>query len=344
MPLIHHASRNQTDIHLKLSKVYVSLCSLRIKRSYVVQGIAALGLSFLLGGILALSMGQSFIFSLPLLIVGIVFLVLCGITLISSRKRPSISVPQFLDLTLSGVTNRLRNTFILGQVLPHSSKINKNTECVFVSNPNTGIQLSFYRGHPINDPLLKNEDSAIVLCTNSERDSSYVINRTLALIGSIEKECWNDITKPDSMKFPPGSIAYGPWINKSQKTAPASHLIFINPPTIEVLIHTKPLKKAITFQDFNREEAFKNIVDSYLQCFSICRENNITSLQLELLGLNDISSHQEEYEIWYSQCALALLEAIRIEEKHAKKTVKQITVNHQRELPLLPILQKAYNN
>ncbi|QVE48876.1 hypothetical protein SBV42_03745 [Chlamydia crocodili] len=346
MPLIHHHVKNQTlSTSLRLSEAYVSLCNLKIKTLHIIQAIAALGLAFLLGGILALSVGQCFAFSSPLLALGAVFLILSGLILIMVRKRLlSISIPTFLDLTLSGVAKRLKNTYALGLVLPYSNKINKNTEYIFVSNPKTGMQLSFYKGHPINDPLLKNKSSAIVLCTNSERDSTYVINRTLALIGRIEKECWNDITKPNSTKFPPGSIAYGPWINKSQERAPASHLIFINPPTIEILLHTKRLQKAITFQDFNHKEAFKNLVDAYLKCFRICRENKITSLQLELLGLNDISSHQEEYEMWYSQCALALLEAIRIEEKCKERTVKQITVNHQKELPLLSILQKAYNN
>ncbi|AFS27878.1 hypothetical protein B712_0358 [Chlamydia psittaci NJ1] len=56
-----------------------------------------------------------------------------------------------------------------------------------------------------------------------------------------------------------------------------------------------------------------------------------------------MSSSQEEYERWYSLCALALLEAIDIEEKNKDKTVLQITVNHLKELPLLNILQKAFN-
>lgn len=345
MPLIHRVNNQISNTSLKLLEAYRNPYNLKIKTLHVIQAIATLGLAFLLGGILALSAGQSFALASPLLALGAVFLILSSLILIKLRKPLTpISTPSFLELTLSGVAKRLKNTYSLNLILPHSNRISKNTEYIFVSNPKTGLQLAFYKGHPINDPVLKNKDSAVMLCTNSDRDSSYVIHRTLALIGRIEKECWNAITQPNASKFPPGAIAYGPWINKSQEIAPASHLIFINPPTIEVLLHTKQLQRAVTFQDFNHEKAFKNLVDAYLKCFNICREHKITSLQLELLGVNDMHSHQEEYEMWCSLCALALLEAIRIEEQRNGRTVKQITVNHQKELPLLSILQKAYNN
>ncbi|WP_366223758.1 hypothetical protein [Chlamydia buteonis] len=271
-------------------------------------------------------------------------MVLSGIILIVLSKSQSIPSIQFADLTLSSVAHRLMNTFTLEQVLPRANKINRNTECVYLHNKNTHLQLCFHKGHPLTDPLLKHKDSAILLCINSERNFSYAINRTLALIGRIEKDCWDEITQPGSRTFPPGAIAYGPWVNKSQITAPASYLIFINPPTIETPIHTnKQLSKVITWQDSTYKKAFENMVDAYLKCFDICRKNGISFIQIELVGLSDIRSSQEEYEPWYSQCALALLEAIDIEEKRKEKTLLQITVNHLKELPLLLVLQKAFN-
>ncbi|BAE81450.1 hypothetical protein [Chlamydia felis Fe/C-56] len=333
-----------TNILLNTAKIGVDLCCFKTKTSRVVWEIAILGVSFLLGGALAVASGQSFAFSFPLLIAGAVFLVLSAIILIALKWPRSISSPEFLELTLPGVSSRLRSAFALDQVFPLSNKINNDAAYVLIRSKKTDLQLCFYKGHPLNDPLLKKKESAILLCTNSDRKYNDVIHRSLAVIGRIEKDCWNAIVKPDSMKFPPGSIAHGPWVNKSKETAPVSHLIFINPPTIETLIHTrKPHYKTVTFQDFNHKKAFKNIVNAYLKCFRACRENHITSLQLEFLGLNDIGSHQEEYEIWYSLCSLALLEAIHIEEQNEDKTLKQITVNHQKEFPLLSVLQKAYN-
>lgn len=316
----------------------------KVTQSRIPYGIAALSIACMLGGVLTIAIEPLLLLSLPLFIAGVLFMVLCGMILIVFSKSQSTPSIQLTDLTLSSVAHRLRTTFTLEHAAPRANKIHRNTECVYLHNQNTHLRLCFHKGHPLNDPLLKNKNSAILLCINSERNFSYAINRTLALIGRIEKDCWNEITQPGSRTFPPGEIAYGPWVNKSQITAPASYLIFINPPTIATLIHTnKHVSKAMTWQDFNYEKAFENLVDAYLKCFHICRQNGISSIQMELLGLSDMSSSQEEYERWYSLCALALLEAIDIEEKNKDKTVLQITVNHLKELPLLNILQKAFN-
>ncbi|EPJ32673.1 hypothetical protein CP061683_0540A, partial [Chlamydia psittaci 06-1683] len=37
------------------------------------------------------------------------------------------------------------------------------------------------------------------------------------------------------------------------------------------------MSKAMTWQDFNYEKAFENLVDAYLKCFHICRQNGISS-------------------------------------------------------------------
>ncbi|CAG9046536.1 hypothetical protein NVRI1_00899 [Chlamydia abortus] len=342
MPVVHNTDKHHYIPSLNLN--YECLLSCKVTRSCILQWMVILSMACLLGGIVIIAVEPAWIFSLPLVIAGILFMVLGGIILIALRKRQPIrSIPK-TDLTLSGVADHLRHTFTLEQVVSRANKINKNTECVYLRHKNANLQLCLHQGHPLNDPLLKNKDSAILLCINSERHFSYAINRTLALIGRIDKDCWEEITQPGSRTFPPGAIAHGPWVNKSQITAPASYLIFINPPTIETLMHTDThLPTAMTWQDVPYEKAFDNIVNAYLECFRICRENRISSIQIELLGLGDIRPSQEEYDSWYSQCALALLEAIDIEEKNKKRTVVQITVNHLKELPLLLVLQEAFN-
>ncbi|MEF9497315.1 hypothetical protein [Chlamydia sp. 04-14] len=252
---------------------------------------------------------------------------------------PEIQIPGFLDFTPQYIANLLGMRFGVTEIHP-GGRINKNTKYVTVRSNRHNLFLCFLKGHPLEDPFSKKTNSAVVILTNSEREKHLLLGRSLAFGPHIEKACWDDITKPDSTKFPPESVVAGPWVNKNKDIPPASHLICANPPLITLTrdVH----RRAINFDDFDYEREFRATVRMYQTIFATCKENGITSIQLELLGLNNIGSDQEEYEAWYSGCALALLEAIRIEEETPGSTLIHITVNSRTELPLLSALQQAY--
>ncbi|QVE48878.1 hypothetical protein SBV42_03755 [Chlamydia crocodili] len=254
---------------------------------------------------------------------------------------PEIQIPGFLDFTPQYIANLLKMRFGVTGIHP-SGSINKNTQYVTVRSNRHNLHICFLKGHPLEDPFLKKTHSAMLVLTNSEREKHLLLGRSLALGPHIEKVCWDDITKPESTKFPPESVVAGPWVNKTKDIPPTSHLICVNPPLITLTrdVH----RRAINFEDFDYEREFRATVRMYQVIFGICKENGITSIQLELLGLNNIGSDQEEYEAWYSGCALALLEAIRIEEETEGSTLTHITINSRTELPLLSALQQAYRS
>ncbi|MEF9519821.1 hypothetical protein SBV45_05105 [Chlamydia crocodili] len=254
---------------------------------------------------------------------------------------PEIQIPGFLDFTPKYIANLLKIRFGVTGIHPQG-RINKNTQYVTVRSDRHNLHICFLKGHPLEDPFLKKTNSAMLVLTNCEREKHLLLGRSLALGPHIEKACWNDITKPESTKFPPESVVAGPWVNKTKDIPPASHLICANPPLITLIrdVH----RRAINFDDFDYEKEFRATVRMYQAIFGICKENGITSIQLELLGLNNIGSNQDEYEAWYSGCGLALLEAIRIEEETEGSTLTHITVNSRTELPLLSALQQAYGS
>ncbi|SYX08813.1 hypothetical protein C834K_0350 [Chlamydia poikilotherma] len=254
---------------------------------------------------------------------------------------PEIQIPRFSNLKPQYIANLLKNRFVITGTHP-AGRMNKNTEYVTTQSKNTNLNVCFLKGHPLDDPFLKKTNSAILILTNAGREKHLLLGRSLALSAHIEKVCWNDITKPESTSFPPESVIAGAWVNKTTDIPPASHLICVNPPSIVLTRNVQ--RRAINFGDFNYEREFRAAVGMYRTIFGICKENNITSIQLELLGLNNIGPDQEEYSAWHSECCLALLEAIRLEEETGGNSLTHITVNSRAELPLLSILQKAYNN
>ncbi|MEF9519820.1 hypothetical protein SBV45_05110 [Chlamydia crocodili] len=251
---------------------------------------------------------------------------------------PEIEIPDFLDFTPEYTAHLLQTRFELTGIHP-AGRMNKNTEYVTIRSKNTDLNVCFLKGHPLNDPFLKKINSAILVLTNADRQLHLLLERSLALVGQIGKKCWEKITQPLSKKFPPRTIVSGPWVNPSG-IPPASHLICANPPVI--LLTNEVLNRAITFIDLDYKTEFQAAVRMYQAIFRICRENEITSVQIELVGLNNIGSHQEEYEAWYSGCGLALLEAIRLEEENKFRTLTHITVNNLSDLPLHLSLQQAY--
>ncbi|WP_375793233.1 hypothetical protein O1W69_03785 [Chlamydia sp. 12-01] len=252
---------------------------------------------------------------------------------------PEIEMPDFLDFTPEHIAHLLQTRFELTGIHP-AGRINKNTEYVTIRSKNTDLNVCFLKGHPLDDPFLKKTNSAILVLTNSDRQLHLLLGRSLALAAQIEKKCWEKITKPHSKTFPPRTIVSGPWVNESG-TPPASHLICANPPVI--LLTNDVYNRAITFTDFDYEIEYQSAVRMYQSIFAICQDYDITSVQIELLGLNNISSHQEEYEAWHSGCCLALLEAIRLEEeKKFGTTLTHITVNSRSELPLSSSVLQAY--
>ncbi|BAE81449.1 hypothetical protein [Chlamydia felis Fe/C-56] len=258
-----------------------------------------------------------------------------------TRECLEIQIPGFLDFTPQYIAKLLRTRLSITRVHP-SGRINKHTQYITARSKTSDVQLCFLKGHPLHDPFLKPTNSAMLVLTNSEREHYLLLGRSAALAPLIEKKCWNEITQPESLKFPPGSIISGLWKNQSPATPPASHIICMNPPTIK--LKRDVYRRAINFYDFDYQQEFETAVNMYQDCFRICRENGLTSLQIEILGLNHIGPDQEEYEAWYSGCALALLEAIRLEEENENRTLTHITVNHRSQLPLLASLQQAYES
>ncbi|QVE48877.1 hypothetical protein SBV42_03750 [Chlamydia crocodili] len=251
---------------------------------------------------------------------------------------PEPETPNFLDFTPEYTAHLLQTRFELTGIYP-AGRMNKNTEYVTIRSKNTDLNVCFLKGHPLDDPFLKKTNSAILVLTNADRQLHLLVGRSLTLMGQIEEKCWNKITKPHSKKFPPRTIVSGSWVNVLG-APPASHLICANPP--DILLTNEVDNRLITFTDFNCEIEFQAAVRMYQAIFRICRENEITSVQIELVGLNNIGSHQEEYEAWHSGCCLALLEAIRLEEENKFRTLIHITVNSLSELPLSLSLQQAY--
>lgn len=340
----------------------------------VVRAVTALALSLLTIGTGALLLDLPL--ALPLLITGLVLLSLSLILLVLLKtKRPTlptlpptpphtpppppkvpsapvvvvpppvvIPTPPLSKCTEAFVSQTLKEHFQLSSIAP-TRHINVHTHYVLLSSKHSPLQLCLLRGHPVNDPCLKQGKAAVLIFTNSLRDFSYAIGRCLSWIARIEKKCWQRITgDPDSSPFPPGSIAHGAWTDSSNIPTPAQHLIFLNPPTLELQVDLGRKHRAITFADFNYKTAMQEMVKAYQRCFAICREENLECLQLEIIGLTDLGSHQEEYIKWEQICSLALLQAITSEERHPNTTLKYITINGLKILPMFQPVKQAFSS
>ncbi|SPN73213.1 hypothetical protein C10C_0022 [Chlamydia serpentis] len=207
------------------------------------------------------------------------------------------------------------------------------------------FRLHCFQGMFSTDKLLNKQSGAIVVTTNSSMDFSMTVGRTSAVTARLSKRCWEtikDTIPSQEKKLPIGACISGPWTLEEGDTLYASHLIAINPPTLETLIPPK-LRRAITFQDFNIKTAYANLVKAYLQCFDICIQSNVSSIQVEILGLKDLSKNQEEFTTWHYCCQLALVEALRILlESEGTHVLSSVSVNSINELPLKVACQALF--
>ncbi len=134
MPVVHNTDKHHYIPSLNLN--YGRSLSCKVTQSCILQWMAILSMACLVGGIVVIAVEPSWIFSLPLVIAGILFMILGGIILIALKKRQSIrSIPK-TDLTLSGVADHLRHTFTLEQVVSGANKINK-IRSVYISGIKT---------------------------------------------------------------------------------------------------------------------------------------------------------------------------------------------------------------
>lgn len=252
---------------------------------------------------------------------------------------PTLRIPRLSDLNEHHVANTLTTYFHHVSTSP-TGKIKPTSQLVVLKNIVTGKLLHFFQGHPADDCSIKVPRSALLLLTNSSKSYGLTIGRTLTVTALIDKSCWNHITGNPNEPFSPGSIALGRWA-RPQGSPPASHLMIMNPLSLEYLVDLQGERRAITFRDFCHKEAFIHCVNMYQQCFLRCQEEGITALQIECLGLTNLGECQEEYPQWEALCHLALLEAVRLLDPTSSLTC--VTVNHQRRLPLLKALQSAFN-
>ncbi|AHK63012.1 hypothetical protein [Chlamydia avium] len=248
-------------------------------------------------------------------------------------------IPKLSDLSEQHVSYMLNTHFHYVSSEP-KGLIKSTTRLVTLTNKLTGKQVNFFRGHPAEDSSIRVPRSAILLLTNTSKEYGLAIGRTLAVTALIDKSCWIEITGDPHQPFPPGSIVIGPWM-RSGGTPPASHLIIMNPLNLECLVDLRGERRAITFRDFCQQEAFTQYINMYRQCFFLCQQEGITSLQIECLGLTELATSQEEYNKWEALCQLALLETVRLLEPTHPLTC--VTINHQKCLPFFKGLQNAFN-
>ena len=327
------------------------------------------GILMMLVAITSWLCGFSLPITLPYIVFGLIILAISYAWLISykcaCRKQDSLSTleihpstplpsPQPIELfptqnllripTLSELKGQpvsyMLNTHFHHFLTEPKELIKSTTRLVTITNNSTGKQLNFFRGHPSDDSSIKVPRSAILILTNSSKEYGLAVGRTLAVTALIDKSCWAQITGDSSVSFSPGSIAIGPWI-RSAGNPPASHLIIMNPLSLEHLVDLRQERRAITFRDFCHRQAFIQLVNMYQQCFFQCQQEGITALQIECLGLTNLGECQEEYPQWEAMCQLALLEAVRLLESTHPLTC--VTINHQKSLPFLKALQNAFN-
>ncbi|WP_100934059.1 hypothetical protein [Candidatus Chlamydia corallus] len=248
---------------------------------------------------------------------------------------PNIQYPAKYDY--SALHNLLKQLFYLDPTTnPGDRRYPDKLTCVRMrAKEKPAVSFHCFKGHFSSDEILNKESGAIVIVTHSSMDSSMTVGRATAVSACLRKTCWEAIKNsiPSSeKKLAIGSCISGSWTIEKGDSRYASHLIFINPPTLETLIREK-IRRAIALTDFSMKEAFSNLVMAYLQCFDICIENNLTSIQLEVLGLNNLSRDQEEYSTWEYCCHLALMEALRI-LLASENSLVNISVNSPTELPM----------
>ncbi|EPP34334.1 hypothetical protein CP10139811_0343 [Chlamydia ibidis] len=264
-------------------------------------------------------------------------LVLAAILCISRKiKTREIILPKNISAYESA--SKLSSLFTIKTKL---KKKRISESCITLEDHKRRLTLCLFKGHPLTDPYL-NHNHAIVLTTNSDRDQSKSIGRSLALVGRISKSSW-DIIASSCSNFFPGSISSGHCAYNQSGSIGNNVLILVNPPTIETLIpeqKRKTMSRAVTFKDFSFETALLNLIMMYRKCFAICKKHQISSIQLELLGIRDIAKSQEEYETWSYGCTLALLESIRLEIDDPSSSIKHISVNDLTTIPLKETLEK----
>lgn len=248
-------------------------------------------------------------------------------------------VPAYSDLSFHTIGNMLKQDFKKtseGSIFSHTRSVTLKRD--------DQLLLHFQQGHPFDDPFLSPKDSSILLPTNSSANLSLSIGRTLAVAGSLNKENWEDIT---SQGVTIGHCVSGIWKSSSphHSSPRARALILINPPTIETLIPDdirKGLKRDVTLEDFSLTDSFRKLLFTYLRIFKSCRTMGTSSLQLEILGVHDLSSTHTQFPQWEALCHSALLAALRSDQSSGETPLRSITINSQKELPMKKALTYAF--
>ncbi|ACZ33008.1 hypothetical protein CPK_ORF00537 [Chlamydia pneumoniae LPCoLN] len=260
---------------------------------------------------------------------------------------PDIHYPSTYDP--KACSSLLKQLFSLDpETRPEDRKYsNKLASILLRSKEKPGFRFHCFKGHFSHDKILNKKSGAVVISSHSSMDFSTTLGRAFAVTTCLQRSCWekikNNIPTPEK-HLPIGSCVSGPWDVEEGAQLYTSHLIVINPPTLETLIKEK-MRRAVTLKDFSMKEAFTNLVLAYLQCFDICIEHNLESVQLEVFGLNNLSADQEEFTTWESCCHLALLESVRIllasKEEYA---LSNVSVNSIPQVPLQTACRALFLN
>lgn len=256
-----------------------------------------------------------------------VFPALPSISTLSSKTLPQLLQERFF--CISPIQGK--------RVLPTTKEVSLRSHL-------SGVILHCLRGHPFDDTFLSPQTSSLLILTNSDAEQSLSIGRALAIASSVPSHCWSRIVNNQCLQA--NSLVSGLWgASQDQPTPRARALIIMNPPSIENLIPDSKratMRRAVTFNDFSCQQAFHNLIQAYLDCMQACRRHQTSNLQIEILGLHDLSDTQDEFVSWEAICQLAILEAIYIDEHSGQEPLTSITLNHQKQLPLHRAISKAF--